>query len=78
MNTFAHGQLSDLADLVQQDRVHGSIYTDPHIFEREIDRIYHRSWVCLGHVSELPAAGDYRATRIGRQPVIMVLSLIHI
>lgn len=77
MNTFAHGQLSDLAELVQHDRVHGSIYTSPHIFEREIERIYHRSWVCLGHVSELPTPGDYRATRIGRQPVIMVRSDDH-
>lgn len=56
--------------LVQCDRVHGSVYTDAAIFEAEIEQIYHRGWVFVGHESEIPAAGDYRTRDIGRQPVI--------
>ena len=64
--------LSDYAHMVQADRVHSAIYTDPGIFEQEMARIFHRSWLCVGHEAELPNPGDFRATTIGRQPVIMV------
>ena len=29
-------------------------------------RIFARSWQCLAHESQLPQAGDYRATRSGQ------------
>ncbi|WP_372718999.1 Rieske 2Fe-2S domain-containing protein [Immundisolibacter sp.] len=64
--------LSDYAHLVQTDRIHGSIYTDPAIFEQEMARIFHRGWLCLGHEAEIPQPGDFRATTLGRQPVLMV------
>ena len=57
-------------ELVLDDRVHDRVYTDPQIFEAEIDRIFHGGWVFVGHEGELPEAGDYRTRVIGRQPVI--------
>jgi phenylpropionate dioxygenase-like ring-hydroxylating dioxygenase large terminal subunit len=62
----------DYDNLVLSDRVHGSIYTDPAIFDDEMDRIFHRGWVYVGHESEIPKPGDFRARHIGRQPVIFV------
>jgi fatty-acyl-CoA synthase len=61
----------DLADLIQPDRVHGSLYTDPEIFQAELERIWYRTWVFVGHVSELPEPGDYVVKSIGPQQVIM-------
>ena len=58
--------------MVQTDRVHGSIYTSQEIFEAEMARIFHRTWVCLGHAAEIPNLGDFRVTRLGLQSVIMV------
>lgn len=58
--------------LVLSDRVHGSIYTDPAIFDQEMDRIFHRGWVYVGHESEIPKPGDFQARHIGRQPVIYI------
>jgi phenylpropionate dioxygenase-like ring-hydroxylating dioxygenase large terminal subunit len=58
--------------LVKDDRVHGSVYTDPAIFEEEMDKIFSRTWVYVGHASEIPHPGDFRCTDIGRQSVIMV------
>lgn len=59
-------------ELVQDYRIHGSIYTDKEVFEEELDRIFHRGWVYVGHDTEIPENGDFRARHIGRQPVLMV------
>ena len=58
--------------LVKDDRVHGRVYTDPAIFDEEMDKIFSRGWVYVGHASEIPRPGDFRCTDIGRQSVIMV------
>ena len=59
-----------LAMLVQPDRVHRSVYADPAIFELEMERIFGRAWLFVGHVSQVPQPGDYVTTELGRQPVV--------
>lgn len=61
-----------LRDLVQATRVHRSVYTDPDIFELEMDRVWGQAWIYIGHESQVPKAGDFITTEIGRDPVIMV------
>ncbi|MEU9454536.1 aromatic ring-hydroxylating dioxygenase subunit alpha [Streptomyces sp. NPDC048277] len=61
----------EISSLVQTDRVAGSLYTDPALFESEMDRIFHRTWVWVAHESEIPKAGDFRTTWVGRRPVIV-------
>ena len=62
----------DYKHLVQDDRIHASLYTDPAIFEEEMERIFHRGWVFVGHASEIPRPGDYVTRTLGTEPVIMV------
>lgn len=57
--------------LVQRDRVHGSLYTDPAVFSDEMEKIFHKGWVFVGHTSEVPDIGDFKRRQIGRQPVII-------
>ena len=60
-----------LSDLVRRDRVHGSVYTSPEIFDAEMERIFSEGWVYVAHESEVPEPGDYVTRRMGRQPVIV-------
>jgi len=62
----------DYDALVKEDRIHGRVYTDPEIFDDEMDKIFHHGWVYVGHASEVPNPGDFRVIRLGRQSVIMV------
>jgi phenylpropionate dioxygenase-like ring-hydroxylating dioxygenase large terminal subunit len=61
-----------LAMLVQPDRVHRSVYTDAAIFDLEMERIFGRAWLVLGHESQVRDAGDYFTTRMGREPVVVL------
>src|SRR5471032_1407498 len=61
-----------LSRLVQPGRVHRQIYTDPAIFELELERIFGAAWIYIGHESQVKNPGDYFATRIGRKPVVLV------
>jgi len=57
---------------VRDDRIHASLYTDPRIFEDELEQIFYRGWIFIGHDSEIPRTGDFITRSIGTQPVIMV------
>jgi len=61
----------EIARLIEKDRVHKRVYTDPAIFDLEMERIWGKAWVFIGHESQVPNAGDYFATSLGLQAVIM-------
>jgi len=61
-----------IAALVRSDSVHKSVYTDPVLFQLEMERIYGQAWIYVGHESQVRQPGDYHTTRLGDQDVIMV------
>ncbi|HKI42497.1 MAG TPA: ring-hydroxylating oxygenase subunit alpha, partial [Mycobacterium sp.] len=61
----------DVSTVVRRDRVHGSIYTSPEIFAREMDTIFKKGWVYVAHESEVSERGDYLTRMIGREPVVV-------
>jgi nitrite reductase/ring-hydroxylating ferredoxin subunit len=66
-----NGHADDIGRLVEPGRVHRRVYTDPDLFELEMERIFGRAWLFVGHTSQVPQPGDYITTELGRQPVIM-------
>ena len=52
-------------------RVDRSIYTDPDLFELEMERIFESTWQFLCHESQVETPGDYFWNHIGRQPVLV-------
>lgn len=63
--------LENVSGLVHDDKVHKRIYTDPAIFDLEMERIWGKSWIYVGHESQVAEAGQYYSTTIGSQPVIL-------
>ena len=64
--------LSELDKLVMPTRIHRKVYTDPAIFDLEMERIWGRAWIFIGHESQVPEAGNYITLQMGRMPVVMV------
>jgi benzoate/toluate 1,2-dioxygenase subunit alpha len=66
------GTPDEIGRLIEPGRVHRRVYTDPDIFELELERIFGRAWIFVGHDSQIPGIGDFITTDIGRQPVILI------
>ena len=47
-------------------------YTDPGVFAQEIDGLLSRTWQFAGHLSQIPAAGDYFEFEIAGQSLFAV------
>lgn len=62
----------DYRALIEPSRVHSSLYYDPQIFQEEFEKIWYRTWVYVGHVSEVPNKNDYVTKAIGPTPILMV------
>ena len=71
----------DIGALVEAGRVHRRVYADPEIFELEMERLFGRAWLFVGHESQVKAPGDFFTTYMGRQPVVVARhedSAIHV
>jgi Rieske 2Fe-2S family protein len=47
-------------------------YTDPAIYELELERLIYRNWVFAGHVSQLPEPGDFKVLQVAGESAIIV------
>lgn len=53
-------------------RVHRSAMTSQEVFERERAMIFDRSWLYIGHETEIPNAGDYRRRTVAGRPLFLL------
>lgn len=49
----------------------GGVYRDPELYEQEIRRIFLKSWLYVGHQSQIPERGDYFLFEIAGESVII-------
>ena len=45
--------------LVRGGEVHRDVYTDPELFDLEMERLWRSAWIYVGHDSQVPRPGDY-------------------
>ncbi len=60
-----------VSDQPDEFRVNTAAYRGQQMFEKEIARIFNRTWIFLCHESELARPGDYKSVLLGTQPVIV-------
>jgi len=68
----------ELDSLVTPTRLHKRLFTDPAIFELEMERIWGQAWIFIGHESQVPNPGDFYTTQINhKSPVVMIRDKDH-
>ena len=55
-----------------------AFYTDDSIFELDLNNIFSKQWVFVGHSSRIPNSGDYFLFEIGNESKIKIQIFMHI
>ena len=70
-----HLPTADLDNLIVETpddfRVSGRLYTDPDIFALEMNELFAKTWIYIGHDSEVANPGDFKTTYMGLRPVVL-------
>ena len=68
-------EMADISSLAKEQKpgfaLQQPFYRDAEIFEREISRIFLKSWLYAGHASQVPESGDYFLFEIAGESVIV-------
>jgi phenylpropionate dioxygenase-like ring-hydroxylating dioxygenase large terminal subunit len=72
----ASERIEALLDDVATSLPHGllplKVYNDPELYRLELERVFARSWIYMGHESEIPNRGDFVSRTIGDDPFILI------
>ena len=57
---------------VERGMVGREVYVNEAIYQQELEQIFARAWLFIGHESQVPNPGDFVVSRMGEEEVIMV------
>jgi len=64
------GYRPGLVDL-RAGKISREIFVNEAIYAEELERVFARSWLFIGHESQIPNPGDFAASRMGEEAVIL-------
>jgi phenylpropionate dioxygenase-like ring-hydroxylating dioxygenase large terminal subunit len=56
---------------LKQGMISRKIFSSKEVFEEELERVFTRAWLFVGHESQIPKPGDYFTSRMGTESVIL-------
>ena len=73
-NTSPSWSEEDIKNLISDESgvLDARIYNDEELYQIELERVFSRSWILMGHDSHIPNPGDFLNTYIGEDPVLVV------
>ncbi len=80
---FTQSRLTELQQKIQQTAARPPVsaialpaqaYTDPTFYQWEVEHIFHKQWLCVGHISQVPKPGDYLNLDLFDEPISIVRS----
>jgi Rieske 2Fe-2S family protein len=72
MTTLPQDLARTQREFAMAETLPGAVYGSREVFERERATIFARDWICLGHTSEVAAAGDFVLRELAGESVIVV------
>ena len=67
---------AEIKNLIRKQKINHTLdqefYINDHIFDLDIQNIFSKQWVFVGHVSRIPNFGDYFLFNIGNESIIII------
>ncbi|WP_423140867.1 aromatic ring-hydroxylating oxygenase subunit alpha [Parablastomonas sp. CN1-191] len=64
--------IEDMVDDLRQGLLPAAVFHDRDVYDLELRRIFAKSWVYIGHETEIPERGDFVTRNIGEDPFILI------
>ena len=71
LRSLGDRSLRQLVDL-ERGLVNREVYVNPDIYRQELEQVFTRAWLFVGHESMVPNPGDFFQSRMGEESVILV------
>ena len=55
----------------EQGWISAAIFSHPDVYQQELDKVFGRNWLFVGHESQIPSPGDFVRSRMGEEQVIV-------
>jgi len=68
--TLARGSIKKLVDL-EKGLINRDVFVSPEVYAQELEQVFARSWLFIGHESQIPNPNDFFVSRMGEESVIL-------
>ena len=70
MTAGEHGYRSGLVDLAK-GQLSRELFVNDEIYQQELERVFARAWLFVGHESQIANPGDFFVSSMGEESVIL-------